>query len=94
MLMDRSMIDAASKGALMDKRLVAVSDLILNMASNTRQFGIRGAITNKEVNEVGIVDNLRMENQLIKLMSLVRQLAETRSDNVELVGDIGGNQYS
>ncbi|RDX79335.1 hypothetical protein CR513_40248, partial [Mucuna pruriens] len=43
------------------------------MASNTQQFGIRGAITNKAVIEVGMVDNLRMENQLTELTSLVSQ---------------------
>ncbi|RDY07773.1 hypothetical protein CR513_08068, partial [Mucuna pruriens] len=102
--MDRSMIDAASGGALKNKTLIAARHLILNMASNTQQFGIRGAITNKVVNEVGTVDNLRIENQLTELTSLVRQLAvnqhqqipqvkETESDNVELVGAIGGNQY-
>ncbi|RDX98038.1 hypothetical protein CR513_19101, partial [Mucuna pruriens] len=68
------MIDAASGGALMDKTSVATIHMISNMASNTQQFGIRGAITNKAVNEVGSIDNLRMENQLIELMSLVRQL--------------------
>ncbi|RDX61411.1 hypothetical protein CR513_60366, partial [Mucuna pruriens] len=76
------MIDVASGGALMDKTPVAARHLILNMASNTQQFGIRGAITNKAVNEVSSVDNLRMENQLIELTSLVRQLAvETNTAN-------------
>ncbi|RDY12519.1 hypothetical protein CR513_02674, partial [Mucuna pruriens] len=76
------------------------------------------AITNKAVNEVSIIDNLRMENQLIELTLLVSQhrqipqvkvcgictsveqlidmcptLQETESDNAELVGAIGGNQY-
>ncbi|RDX84055.1 hypothetical protein CR513_34947, partial [Mucuna pruriens] len=117
------MIDAASGGALIDKTPTTVRHLISSMASNTQQFRFRGAITNKVVNEVSSVDNLRVENQLTKLTSLVSQLAisqhqqipqvkvcsictsmehftnmcptlqETESDNVELVGAIGGNQY-
>ncbi|RDX85146.1 hypothetical protein CR513_33703, partial [Mucuna pruriens] len=92
-LIDRSMIDVASVEALMDKTPATTRHLISNMASNTQQFGIRGAITNKAMNEVGTVDNLRMENQLTELTLFVRQLAETELDNVELVGAIGGNQY-
>ncbi|RDX91421.1 hypothetical protein CR513_26592, partial [Mucuna pruriens] len=41
-MMDQSMIDAASGGALMNKTLVAARHLISNMVSNTQQFGIRG----------------------------------------------------
>ncbi|RDY00685.1 hypothetical protein CR513_16103, partial [Mucuna pruriens] len=74
-MMDRSMIDAASGGALMDKTLVAARHLIPNMATNTQQFGIRGAGPSRMVNEIAVVDNLRLENQLIELTSLVRQLA-------------------
>ncbi|RDX76045.1 hypothetical protein CR513_44005, partial [Mucuna pruriens] len=42
-MMDRSMINATSGGALMDKTLVAIRHLISNMGSNTQQLGIRGA---------------------------------------------------
>ncbi|RDX99447.1 hypothetical protein CR513_17497, partial [Mucuna pruriens] len=73
-MMDRSMIDAASGGALMDKTPAARRHLISNMARNTQQFGIRGADPSQMVNEVDAIDNLRLENQLIKLASLVRQL--------------------
>ncbi|RDX62871.1 hypothetical protein CR513_58759, partial [Mucuna pruriens] len=38
-MMDRSIIDAASGGALMDKTPAAARHLISNMASNTQQFG-------------------------------------------------------
>ena len=34
MLMDRSMIDVASGGALMEKTLIATKQLISNMAAN------------------------------------------------------------
>ncbi|RDX91513.1 hypothetical protein CR513_26497, partial [Mucuna pruriens] len=72
MMMDRSMIDAASGGALMDKTPAATRHLISNMASNTQQFGTRGTIAPRMVNEVGMIDNPRIENQLINLTSLVR----------------------
>ncbi|RDX64269.1 hypothetical protein CR513_57193, partial [Mucuna pruriens] len=74
-MMDRSMIDAASGGALMDKTPAAARHLISNMASNTQQFGIRGPNQPRMVNEIGAAFNQRLENQLTKLTSLVRQLA-------------------
>ncbi|RDY10476.1 Retrovirus-related Pol polyprotein from transposon 17.6, partial [Mucuna pruriens] len=73
--MDQSMIDTASGGALMDKTPTIASHLISNMASNTQQFGIRGASQSRMVNEISVVDNLRLKNQLTELTSLVRQLA-------------------
>ncbi|RDX92980.1 hypothetical protein CR513_24824, partial [Mucuna pruriens] len=73
--MDKSMIDAASGGALIDKTPVAARHLISNMASNTQQFGIRGPNLSRPVNEIGAASNQRMENQLTELTSLVRQLA-------------------
>ncbi|RDX98410.1 hypothetical protein CR513_18662, partial [Mucuna pruriens] len=74
-LMDRSMIDAASGGALMDKTPAAARHLISNMAGNTQQFGIRGPSQSRMVNEIGAASNQRLENQLTELTSLVRQLA-------------------
>ncbi|RDX97134.1 hypothetical protein CR513_20132, partial [Mucuna pruriens] len=74
-MMDRSMIDAASGGALMDKTPAAARHLISNMASNTQQFGIRGPNQSRMVNEIGAASNQRLENQLTELTSLVRQLA-------------------
>ena len=38
---DRSMIDVASGGALVDKTLEAARNLIANMAANSQQFGTR-----------------------------------------------------
>ncbi|RDX85400.1 hypothetical protein CR513_33419, partial [Mucuna pruriens] len=69
------MINTASGGALMDKMPTTARHLISNMASNTQQFGIRGASQPRMVNEIDAVDNLRLENQLTDLTSLVRQLA-------------------
>ncbi|RDX71813.1 hypothetical protein CR513_48782, partial [Mucuna pruriens] len=73
-MMDRSMIDAASGGALMDKTPATARHLISNMASNTQQFGIRGPNPSRSVNEIDAASNQRMENQLTELTSLVRQL--------------------
>ena len=39
--MDRSMVDAASGGALVDKTPAAARDLITNMVANAQQFGTR-----------------------------------------------------
>ncbi|RDX95680.1 hypothetical protein CR513_21758, partial [Mucuna pruriens] len=72
--MDRSMIDAASGGALMDKTPAAARHLISNMVSNTHQLGIRGPSQSRMVNEIGAASNLRLENQFSELTSLVRQL--------------------
>ncbi|RDX91935.1 hypothetical protein CR513_26002, partial [Mucuna pruriens] len=42
---------------------------------NTYQFGVRGSATYRVVNEVVAIDNQRLENKIIELTSLVRQLA-------------------
>ncbi|RDY04911.1 hypothetical protein CR513_11306, partial [Mucuna pruriens] len=63
MLIDRSMIDVSSGGAFMDNIPTATRNLISNMASNTRQFGIRGVLHPK------------LGNKITKLTFLVRQLA-------------------
>ncbi|RDX80300.1 hypothetical protein CR513_39165, partial [Mucuna pruriens] len=52
MLMDKSMIDAASGEALMDKTPTIARNLISNMAGNTQQFGVRGFVTSKVVNKI------------------------------------------
>ncbi|RDX94474.1 hypothetical protein CR513_23144, partial [Mucuna pruriens] len=92
LMMDQNMIDAASREALMDKTPVATRHLISNMA--------RGANTSRAVSEVNTFDNLRLENQLTKLTSLVRQLAvgqhqqvaqrEDELENIESMGVLGG----
>nr|XP_023871776.1 uncharacterized protein LOC111984376 [Quercus suber] len=48
---DRSMIDAASGGALVDKTLEAARNLIANMVANSQQFGTRLDPPSKHVNE-------------------------------------------
>ncbi|RDX88418.1 hypothetical protein CR513_29998, partial [Mucuna pruriens] len=59
----------------MDKTLAATRHLISNMANKTQQFKIKGAGPSWMVNEVGAIDNLRLENQLTELTSLVRKLS-------------------
>ncbi|RDY10970.1 hypothetical protein CR513_04433, partial [Mucuna pruriens] len=68
------MIDATSGGALMDNTLTTARHLISNMTRNTQQFGIRGVGPSQMVNEVSAIDNLRLENKLTELTSLVIQL--------------------
>ncbi|RDX78133.1 hypothetical protein CR513_41640, partial [Mucuna pruriens] len=62
-MMNRSMIDVSSGGALMDKMPAVVRHLISNMARAGQP---------QMVNKIGAVDNLRLENQLTKLTSLIR----------------------
>ncbi|RDX82893.1 hypothetical protein CR513_36257, partial [Mucuna pruriens] len=66
LMMDQNMVDVTSGGALMDKTPKIARHLISNMA--------RGTSTSRVVSEVGSFDNLRLDNQLTKLTSLVRQL--------------------
>ncbi|RDX72756.1 hypothetical protein CR513_47714, partial [Mucuna pruriens] len=68
-MVDKSMIDTSSGGALMDKTPTIARHLISNMASN-----IQGPSQSRMVNEIGATSNLRLENQLSELTSLVRQL--------------------
>jgi len=72
MLTDRSIIDAASGGTLVDKTPEAARQLISNMAANSKQFGTRGDFANKRVNEVSISN---LENKVNDLTSLVHSLA-------------------
>ncbi|XP_024047937.1 uncharacterized protein LOC112101497, partial [Citrus clementina] len=51
-LMDRSMIDAASGGVLVNKTPTQARELISNMAANAQQFGSRQDATLRNVNEV------------------------------------------
>lgn len=76
MPMERSMIDAASGGALMDKTPFEARSLIANMAENSQQFSTRAMTLTKGVHEVNTSpDHLRLETRLEELTSLVRQMA-------------------
>ncbi|RDY06997.1 hypothetical protein CR513_08941, partial [Mucuna pruriens] len=96
--MDRSMIDAASGGALMDKTPAAARHLISNMASNTQQFGIRGP-SQTQMLAVG-QHQPAMAAKVCGIYTFVEHptdmcptLQETESDQTENVGAIGGFQY-
>ena len=76
--MERSMIDVASGGALVDKIPAAARNLIANMAANSQRLGIRMGAATKVVNEVNTsshANQQRMEHRLDELTSLVRQMA-------------------
>ncbi|XP_062119029.1 uncharacterized protein LOC133832738 [Humulus lupulus] len=69
--LDKSMIDAASGGALVDKTPAAARSLISNMAANSQQFGVRQEVSVKGLNET----NSKVEQQLAQLTSMVQQMA-------------------
>ena len=64
---DRSIIDVASGGSLVDKTPETAHQLISNMAANSKQFGTHGDFSNKQVNEVSISN---LENKLMILLLL------------------------
>ncbi|XP_062080741.1 uncharacterized protein LOC133785529 [Humulus lupulus] len=69
--LDRSMIDAASGGALVDKTPAAARSLISNSAANSQQFRVRQEVYVKGLNET----NSKVEQQLSQLTSMVQQMA-------------------
>ena len=69
---DRSIIDAASGGALANKTPREAWLLIESMAENSQQFGFRESNPTRRVNEV---ETSSIQQQLSKLTSFVRQLA-------------------
>ena len=80
---DRSMIDAASGGALVDKTPDAARNLIANMATNSQQFGTRLDLPSQHVNEVNISS---LEQQIAGLTSLVRQMAVGNVQTAKVCG--------
>jgi hypothetical protein len=55
-----------------DKTPEAARNLIANMAANSQQFGTRLDLPSKHVNKVNISS---LEQQIVSLTSLVRQMA-------------------
>ena len=72
MPIDRSIIDVASGGALVDKTPEAACQLLSNMTANSKQFGTRGDFQSKRVNEISTSN---LENKVNDLTYLVRSLA-------------------
>ncbi|XP_010244273.1 PREDICTED: uncharacterized protein LOC104588150 [Nelumbo nucifera] len=81
--MDRSMIDAASGGVLVDKTLTQAGELISNMAANSQQFSYRFYPPANHANKVNISP---LEQQIASLTSLVRQMIV---GNIEMVKACG-----
>jgi len=75
--MDRSMIDAASGGALGNLTPTIARQLIENMTSNSQQFGARhDAIVVRGVHDVRVVEyTKKLETKIDALTTLVNQLA-------------------
>ncbi|XP_027177724.1 uncharacterized protein LOC113776872 [Coffea eugenioides] len=69
---DRSLIDTVSGGALMNKTPQNAWKLIERMVENSQQFGTRGDVHTRRVNEV-IVSSI--QQQISELTSTIRQLA-------------------
>ncbi|XP_052297127.1 uncharacterized protein LOC127902306, partial [Citrus sinensis] len=82
-LMDRSMIDAASGGVLVNKTPTQARELISNMAANAQQFGSRQDATLRNVNEVNISS---VEQRLDKLTSLVEKFVVGNVQQVKTCG--------
>ncbi|KAH9648339.1 hypothetical protein KPL70_025542 [Citrus sinensis] len=82
-LMDRSMIDAASGGVLVNKTPTQARELISNMAANAQQFGSRQDATSRTVNEVNISS---VEQRLDKLTSLVEKFVVGNVQQVKTCG--------
>ena len=73
MPMQRSMIDVASGGALVEKPPQQARVLISNMGANSQQFNTRAKLLVRKVNEVSTSNSL--EQQIANLTSMVQQLA-------------------
>ncbi|KAH9784028.1 hypothetical protein KPL71_009511 [Citrus sinensis] len=82
-LMDRSMIDVASGGVLVNKTPTQARELISNMAANAQQFGSRQDPTSRKVNEVNISS---IEQRLDKLTSLVEKFVVGNVQQVKTCG--------
>ncbi|KAJ9170364.1 hypothetical protein P3X46_018476 [Hevea brasiliensis] len=88
---DRSMIDAANGGALVDKTPDEARRLIANMAANSQQFGMIMDHAPKKVNEVSTSN---LEKQISDLTSLVRQLAVGNKQTVKVCGIYSGSGHA
>ena len=77
MPVERSMIDAASGGALVDKTPQQARVLISNTAANSQQFNTPAELSVRKVNEISTSTSL--EHQIANLTSVVQQLAMDRT---------------
>ena len=77
------MFDATSGGDLVDKTPETTRNLIANMAANSQQFGTRLDSPSKHFNEVNISC---LEQQIVTLTSLVRQMSVGNMQTVKACG--------
>ncbi|XP_027086672.1 uncharacterized protein [Coffea arabica] len=80
---DRSIIEAASGGALANKTPREAWELIEAMAENSQQFGFRESNPPRKVNEVEISS---IQQQMLELTSVVRQLAMRETPRAKVCG--------
>ncbi|XP_026458867.1 uncharacterized protein LOC113359455 [Papaver somniferum] len=73
LLNDKTMIDATSGGALVDKTPAQERALIENMASNSQQFSTRAETLVKKVNEVGEVSHI--EQRMCNMKRMMEQIS-------------------
>ncbi|XP_073153283.1 uncharacterized protein [Henckelia pumila] len=81
---ERNMLDAASGGVFVDKTPVQARNLIENMAANSQQFGT--VRSNPKPGRNIEVNVYSLEQQLIYLTSLVRQMAVGNGQNMKVCG--------
>ncbi|XP_010245878.1 PREDICTED: uncharacterized protein LOC104589313 [Nelumbo nucifera] len=81
--MDRSMINAASGGVLVNKTPTQARELIANMAANAQQFGNRQEFIPRRVNEVSTSS---IDQRLDTLTSLVENLVVGHVQQVKTCG--------
>ncbi|KAL0401912.1 UNVERIFIED_CONTAM: hypothetical protein Slati_4221100 [Sesamum latifolium] len=79
---NRSLVDAASRGALYDKILIEARKLITTMAANNQQFGTRNDNPPQKVNEV----SASIDERLDELTSLVKKFVVGGSQLVNTCG--------
>ena len=61
--MDKSMVDVASEGALVNKTLEKARHLISNMVANSQQFGTRFDLASiRRVNEIDVMHDVHTNN--------------------------------
>ena len=88
---DRSIIDATSGGAFVNKTPRAAWELIEGMAKNSQQFGMREDVLIRKVNEIEISS---IQEQLTELTSFVRQLAVGNASQAKVCGICTGVGHS
>ncbi|XP_027122255.1 uncharacterized protein [Coffea arabica] len=88
---DRSIIDTASGGALVNKTPREARELIEGMAENSQQFGTREDVPIRKVNEV---ETSSIQQQLTELTSFVRQLAVGNASQAKACGTCPGMGHS